>query len=80
MQQILFAGIAGYVAGQGVMKAIMSSKSLESMFSSTGLGPNEVALLAGGAIYAVNPLPEGANSIVAGFLLGAAFKGYMSEQ
>jgi len=76
MQQFLIAAAAGYVAGAGIMKSIMESKSLASMFASTGLGPNELALVGGGAIYALKPLPEGVNALVSGFLIGAAVKGY----
>jgi len=78
MQQFFIALGVGYFAGSGIVNAIAKSEALAKMFESSGLSASEVALVGGGLVYAVKPLPEGANSLVAGFLLGAGLKGQMS--
>ena len=80
MQQFLIAAAVGYMAGEGVVSSLMNSAALSTAFSSTGLKPNEVALIGGGVIYALKPLPEGANALVSGFLIGAGVKGFMAAQ
>ena len=80
MEQFLISLAVGYMAGDGVVSSIMNSAALSNAFSSTGLKPHEVSLIAGGVIYAANPLPQGINSMAAGFLIGAGLKGYVGAQ
>ena len=75
MQQMIIAGAIGYLAGPQILKQILAKVNVEMP-----LDQKTTALVAGAAIYALKPLPEGANMIAAGFLMGSALKEFMSEQ
>jgi len=75
MQQIIIAGAIGYLAGPQVIKSLLANIKTEMP-----LDQKTMTLVLGGIVYAVKPLPEGANNMAAGFLLGSALKEFMSEQ